>query len=139
MAGMAGGQVQQGQQMTPDDRPNMVICLFCSSVDVNNLELGCFSLGCTNIQSQSSTEAKYWTIISLNNFHSNPAKSSWKQNLFQGMPGTFDMSGNMAGAGAPGGIHQQQMITPGQQQAFARQQQQQLLGTKVQFYCAMRN
>ena len=24
MAGMAGGQVQQGQQMTPDDRPNMV-------------------------------------------------------------------------------------------------------------------
>ena len=56
------------------------------------------------------------------------------------MPGTFDMSGNMAGAGAPGGIQQQQMITPGQQQqAFARQQQQQLLGTKVQFYSAMRN
>ena len=48
------------------------------------------------------------------------------------MPGTFDMSGNMAGAGAPGGIQQQQMITPGQQQqAFARQQQQQqLLGTE---------
>ena len=51
------------------------------------------------------------------------------------MPGTFDMSGNMAGAGAPGGIQQQQMITPGQQQqAFARQQQQQqLLGTEF-FY-----
>ena len=48
------------------------------------------------------------------------------------MPGTFDMGGNMAGAGAPGGIQQQQMITPGQQQqAFARQQQQQqLLGTE---------
>ena len=25
MAGMAGGQVQQGQQMTPDERPNMVM------------------------------------------------------------------------------------------------------------------
>ena len=39
MAGMAGGQVQQGQQMTPDDRPNMVIiCFCCRLIHVDNLE-----------------------------------------------------------------------------------------------------
>ena len=84
-------------------------------------------------------EQKYWTVIKIL-IASTPMqkKGSSKHNLFQGMPGTFDMSGNMAAAGAPGGIQQQQMITPGQQQqAFARQQQQQLLGTKKSFHLSV--
>ena len=43
MAGMAGGQVQQGQQMTPDDRPNMVIIyLFFRLIHVDNFGTGLF-------------------------------------------------------------------------------------------------
>ena len=123
MAGMAGGQVQQGQQMTPDDRPNMVIIYFCA------------------FQLTSTTWDWIVSVLDADNIastarHQNKKKTIQNKFYFQGMPGTFDMSGNMAGAGAPGGIQQQPMITPGQQQqAFARQQQQQqLLGTEISVF-----